>query len=329
MGKPRDWGFWTEQKLQMLADYLPAFTKAAKNKARGTTIYLDLFAGDIRNMSRTTGEEISGSPKVALDSTPEFTKVRLFELPPYAARLEADLLAEYPGRDLKVWAGDCNAQIDAALAELAPLRWAPTFAFVDQYAAEVHWSTLEKLAAFKRGSRFKAEMWLLFAHSMLPRGLACEDPKAGADFGERINAMYGCSDWVDAYNDRKVGALSAPDLRSELVNLMRWRLERTLGYKITHSFEMHNTRGRAIYTMIFATDNDAGNAIMSSIYRKAAQRQPEMRAEAVAAKQARKEEEDGVVGLFAPLPRAVPASARVDYIHTPPRPPYRRSAEAS
>lgn len=125
MAKARNWGFWTEQKLQMLADYLPAFTRASKIKARGKTIYLDLFAGDIRNMSRTTGEEISGSPKVALDTVPEFTKVRLFELQPFAKRLEADLRAEYPGRDLRVWPGDCNAQIDAALAELVPLRWAP------------------------------------------------------------------------------------------------------------------------------------------------------------------------------------------------------------
>ena len=68
---------------------------------------------------------------------------------------------------MKVWPGDCNEQIDAALAELAEanLRWAQTFAFVDQYAAEIRWTTLEKLAAYKQRSRFKVEMWLLFAHS--------------------------------------------------------------------------------------------------------------------------------------------------------------------
>lgn len=206
-----------------------------------------------------------------------------------------------------------------------------TFAFVDQYAAEVHWVTLEKLAAFKRGSgsKFKAEMWLLFAHSMLPRGLAGDDPDAVAAFGGRIDAMYGCHDWAEAYEDRREGILTPRELRFELVNLMRWRLENTLGYKITHSFEMLNTKGVPIYTMLFATDNDAGNSIMSSIYRKAAQRQPEMRAQAVAAKLARKEEEEGLGGLFPPLPRIVPADAKLDYVHTPPRPPYRRRAQAS
>ena len=329
MGRGRDWGFWTEQKLQMLADYLPAFTQAAKNKAHGRTVYLDLFAGDTRNMSRTTGEEISGSPRVALDTSPEFTKVRLFELPRHAARLEAELTAEYPGRDLRVWAGDCNEQIDAALAELATFNRAPTFAFVDQYAAEIHWATLEKLAAFKRGSRYKVEMWLLFAPSMLPRGLAAEDPRVGAEFRTRIDAMFGSQAWTAIYDDRKAEYLSGADFRSEMVNLMRWRLENNLGYKNTHSFEMLNTRGVSLYTMLFATDNDAGNRIMSWIYRKAARRQPEMRAQAVAARQARKEEKEGCGGLFAPPPRVVPADARIEYVHTPPRPPYRRRARAS
>jgi len=44
MPKDRSWGFWTEQKLAMLADYLPAFTTASKKAP--TKLYLDLFAGD-------------------------------------------------------------------------------------------------------------------------------------------------------------------------------------------------------------------------------------------------------------------------------------------
>ena len=84
---PRTWGYWTEQKLSMLAAYLPAFTTASQRSPR--TLYLDLFAGDNRNLSRTTGEEISGSPRVALNTVPAFAKVILFEMPAQAARLDA------------------------------------------------------------------------------------------------------------------------------------------------------------------------------------------------------------------------------------------------
>ena len=61
---------------------------------------------------------------------------------------------------------------------------------------------------------------------------------------------------------------------------MRWQLERALGYRFTHSFELKNTRGATLYHMIFATDHDAGTRIMESIYNNAAQRVPEMQKEA-------------------------------------------------
>src|SRR3954454_18830045 len=67
---PRTWGYWTEQKLSMLDAYLTKFTTASKRSPR--TLYLDLFAGQDRNASRTTGEEINGSPRVALDTQPPF-----------------------------------------------------------------------------------------------------------------------------------------------------------------------------------------------------------------------------------------------------------------
>jgi three-Cys-motif partner protein len=304
----------------MLADYLPAFTRASQKSPK--TLYLDLFAGEDRNLSRTTGEAISGSPRVALETIPAFSKVILFELPAQAARLEAQLRADYDGRDFQVVPGDCNLTLAPVLRDLSRVGWdwAPTFALVDQYAAEVHWSTLEQLARFKRPDRSKAELWLLFAPSMLPRGLASEDAKAIERFAGRITAMYGSDDWREPYARRLSGKLSGSGLRDELLNLMRWRLERMLGYRVTHSFGMKNTRGHEIYNMVFATDHAAGEKIMNHIYGKAAEVQPFMRAEAAAKVQAEKEEKSGTPGLFSPPPR------HVDYVrlyqHQPPWPPY-------
>lgn len=316
MPKDRSWGFWTEQKLAMLADYLPAFTTASKRAP--TKLYLDLFAGDARNFSRTTGEEIDGSPRVALLAEPPFTKVVLFELPSLAARLEADLRTEFPGRDLTVVPGDCNDTIDMTLAGLAPLRWSPTFALVDQYAAEIRWPTLDTLAQFRAGPR-KTELWLLFAPSMLPRGLASEDSVAAERFQQRVDAMFGTHDLRSLHERCKAGEISAADLRADLVNLMRWRLETELGYAVTHTFEMKNTRGVPLYEMIFATDDKTGNKIMRSIYEKAARVQPQMKAQAQAKKQAVKDEKSGMIGLFEPL---VPVLSGKLYEHQPPWDPY-------
>ena len=279
---PRPWGYWTEQKLSMLTAYLTAFTKASLRARR--TLYLDLFAGQDRNLSRTTGEEISGSARVALNTEPQFTKVVLFELPAQAAQLEAALREEYAGRDFEVIAGDCNEQLGPVLSRLKRdgWDWAPTFALVDQQAAEIRWSTLELLCAFRREGKPKVELWLLFASSMLPRGLGVEDADAVERFADRITAMYGSEEWRDAYEARRRGLLSPAELRDELLNLMRWRLEKVLGYEVTHYFEMKNTRGMPIYNMVFASDHEAGDKIMKHTYGKAAEVRPQMQAEAAA-----------------------------------------------
>jgi len=112
--------------------------------------------------------------------------------------------------------------------------------------------------------------------------------------------MFGCSDWQKAYAACKAGDLTPTALREELVNLMRWRLETELGYAVTPSFEMKNLGGVPLYTMIFATDNATGNKVMSWIYDKAAKAQPQMKVEALAKRQAGRDERTGVLGLFEP-----------------------------
>jgi hypothetical protein len=52
------------------------------------------------------------------------------------------------GADQQPW---LHGQPEEVLADLGQWRWAPTFVFADQQAAEVHWETLRKIAAFRNG----------------------------------------------------------------------------------------------------------------------------------------------------------------------------------
>ena len=231
---PRAWGWWTEQKLDILSDYLTAFNKASAKA--GTTVYLDLFAGRAQNVSRSRTEHlIRGSARRALETTPPFTVLRFFELAGRAAELKAALEAEYPGfRDrFKVVPGDCNTTIPAALAELADLNWAPTFAFLDQQSTEVQWPTLRHLARHKREDKWKTELWLLCASGLLPRGLRLRTEAIDTATADRMSAMFGTDMWTEALDATRAGEFSGSDFRFELTNLMRWRLEQDLGYKTT------------------------------------------------------------------------------------------------
>ncbi len=163
------WGWWTRHKLQILEDYLQAFAQATKSVEE--RIYLDLFAGWPENVSRETDEQILGSVHRALRTRPPFTRLCLLEMDGKAQRLDAAIHKAYPARHgIRVYPGDCNGQVSQALADLKQVSWAPTFAFIDQFDPEVHWSTLEQIASFRRG-KTKAEMWILFASGQYPRGL--------------------------------------------------------------------------------------------------------------------------------------------------------------
>ena len=196
--------------------------------------------------------------------------------PAKAAQLEAELRVDYPDRDFEIIAGNCNELIGPVLQRLRRDGWRAgrqTFTLLDQHAAEITWSTLEALSTFNRRETAKVELWLLFAPSMLPRGLA------GVDADSRTVRRSHHRDvrhrgLAGALRCSAAGADHRRRLRDELLNLMRWRLENVLGYRVTHSFRMRNTRDLAIYNMVFATDHLAGEKIMSHIYRTAAEAQP-------------------------------------------------------
>jgi three-Cys-motif partner protein len=272
----------------MLADYLAGFATASKGQSE--RVYLDAFAGEGSGLDRLTGEEFPGSARIALEAGEGagFTRFRYFEKGQRAGDLETQLRRDYPGRDIKVYEGDCNVTILDALGELKNLNWAPTFAFLDPDGMELAWDTLHALADHKRGYRssastkpeYKVELWMLFPTSGIVRTLALKEEKVSDADIARANRLFGTDRWKPIHELRLTGTSSAEEAREEYVNLMRWRLERVLGYRFAHPFELKNTKGSTLYHMIFATDSDAGTRIMAAIYANAAKRLPDMLEEA-------------------------------------------------
>lgn len=318
---PREWGWWTRQKLDILGAYLQEFARASSKVEE--RIYLDLFAGWAENRDRDTGEQFLGSVHRALAARPEFTRVCLFELASKAAALRETLADMYPGRSgITVYPGDCNATIPRAFADLASVRWAPTFAFVDQFDSEIRWRTLQQISRFRRGAT-KAEMWILFGTSFYQRGLNVKKPMMDARYGEEMTAMFGTEDWVPIIQARRQGALTPGGAREELLNLMRWRLQDELGYRFSYSLTMINTNGHDLYDMIFVSDHQAGEKIMRHLYGKAKGEQGELLRQAQRRRNERRRADAGLVPLFEVEDGATAVSSvSVDFSQEPPLPPY-------
>lgn len=319
----RPWGFWTESKLDMLSAYLPAFTSASKKAP--STVYLDLFAGQDTNISRDTGKPLDGSLRRALQSVP-FAIVRGFELHRARARsLQDAYRAEFPDRDLVVFAGDVHDTLAGALRGLASYRWSPTFAFVDPDGVEARWKLLEALATHKAAGQTKVELFLLLASPQIVRVVNDYLDSNDLEHAEQqVTDLFGCAEWQPILAARRSGALDAAGTRDELTNLMRWRLEKMLGYGYTHALRLTNIQGVPLYDMVFATDHAIGDKIMRSVYGAAAQRFPRMRQEARARHRDHQERKTGAGGLFTheELLQDAPLRANESYERLPPTPPY-------
>jgi three-Cys-motif partner protein len=272
----RGWSYWSRNKLEILQGYLPAFNNAAKSVEQ--RVYIDLMAGEPENFDRDTRVTFDGSARIALATQPGFTRFAFGEELAKASRLKADLDRRYPGAPFRVYPGDCNVTIDQMLADLNDVSWAPTFAFLDQQAAELRWETMAKLAAF-RGGKTKAEQWILWSPAMIVKGVRGTNGNA---FADRVDRLYGSGRWrqiLEARVDTK--SITAPAFRGEMVNLLRWQFEHELGYQHTIRIPMTMKNNTEIYDMVFATDHPAGLKIMSHLYRKAAEREPHMKQEAI------------------------------------------------
>jgi three-Cys-motif partner protein len=289
----REWQYWTRNKLDILAGYLPAFNTASMGKA-SERLYIDLMAGQPGNRDKTSGQEFDGSARLALQSEPGFTRHAFCEEASRAGVLESDLRTRFPHKDFAVYGGDCNRTIDQVLSDLSDWRWAPTFAFIDQQAAEVTWTTLAKVSAFRKGQR-KTELWVLASPAMIAKGVAGTN---GAEFATRVDKLYGNRDWRKIQAARDDRRISPAQYRDDMVDLLRWQLQNEMGYAQTERIPMRMTQGTPIYDMVFATDHPVGVSIMTHLYRRAAEREPRMIAEAKTVRSKRRDERAGLMSLF-------------------------------
>lgn len=295
--RDKGWDWWSELKLGVLEDYLKGFTTAVRGRSGGAN-YLDLFAGSFDNDRRYGGGTFPGSSQIALTTEPAFTKLVFFELQVPGARLKAEIESARPSdRRWRVVEGDCNVTLPSALAALDSVRWAPTFAFLDPRGLQVSWSTVQRLADWRRGKKTKVEQWILMPEPAIARVLGLRGVQ-GRRSAKRLDRLFGCRDWLPIHQARRNGELSADEMRAEFVNLYRWRLEESLGYRTTHALQIVTTDNRPVYTLVFATDSHPGDRIMGHLYGSAATAKiPALQARAQVARQLRQESQAGVLRL--------------------------------
>ncbi|OYV04782.1 MAG: hypothetical protein CFE26_15050 [Verrucomicrobiales bacterium VVV1] len=196
-------GGWSDKKLNVLAEYLQAYTTVLKNQPF-ELLCIDAFAGagralveEQREDSLFDNSEIEsdasyrhGSPLQAIQNEPPFQRFIFIDRNEESMESLRDQCeatdAGKAGR-ISYITGDANAE----LLKIAQQDWRQRrgVAFLDPYALHVTWDTIKAIADTKA-----IDMWLLFpamaVNRMLPRSGTV--PPVWAD---KLTETFGNDEW--------------------------------------------------------------------------------------------------------------------------------------
>ena len=182
-------GNWTEEKLNIFTSYLDAYLIALQNQ-KFKKIYIDAFAGTGEIETSDGGQFLVGSAKRALTSEKKFDHYYFIEADSQkAGELQNMINSEFPQMRgiVTIYCGDANDKL-AEIISNVDWRYNRGLLFLDPYATQVNWVTLENVAQTK-----SIDVWYLFPFFALERML----PKNGkyAKWENCIDRLLGDSGW--------------------------------------------------------------------------------------------------------------------------------------
>lgn len=259
-------GLWTEIKLQILRDYSAAYSAIlSKQTAIRHYAYIDGFAGAGNHISKTTGEEIDGSPSIALSQ--QYTHYHFIDLDGQRAdRLRT--LAD--GRsDVSVYEGDCD---DVLMNQVLPQcrydQFRRALCLLDPYGLNPKWEVVEKIGKMK-----SVEIFLNFMIMDANMNVLWTDPYRVAESQRaRMNAFWGDDTWkTAAYKTCRglFGDMQEKTTNDDVVAAYRCRLKEVAGFKyVPEPLPMKNRTGAVVYYLFFASHNPTGDKIARAVFKK-------------------------------------------------------------
>lgn len=251
-------GAWTKEKLMVISLYLDAYTTALKNQPFDL-VYLDAFAGEGYWRPKSSEEVYDGSPRIALqvDDKP-FDKIVLIEKDPADCESLRALLKDFPGRNIEIRNGDANEEVARFCSGMQ--RNERAVVFLDPFATEVRWGTVEKLARTK-----KVDCLLLFPLGAVARMMQ-RNGEPNSELKGQLDSIFGSREpWESLYDQSpqlNLWANPAPERTggSEAVSrVFRTRLE-SIFASVT-SKALRNSKNSPLFELFFAASNPKGAPI--------------------------------------------------------------------
>ena len=269
-------GEWTARKLGALDSYLKAYTTALK-KQPFNLIYIDAFAGAGETITRNSGVTGAGDDKAYREGSPLIAVKHKFDRYIFIEKdkqkiqeLEKHINEKVERSDhIEYLQGDANEVLPRVLGDI-PWEENRAVAFVDPFATQVKWTTIEAIAETKA-----IDLWLLFpamaANRMLIRhgGPDSIDPS----WQKKLTDLFGTSEWREAFYRPPAPSLfgdesSEKDSYNTFLNMSNFvtdRLKTIFAAVNKKPLILTTTSGTPLFLFCFAASNPKGAPIAVNI----------------------------------------------------------------
>lgn len=266
-------GDWTAEKLERVRKYLVAYAQIMKNK-RFKFAYIDAFAGTgYRTGTKTktrpdllfpgqdedSKEFLDGSARIALQVQPRFDKYIFIEKDPERYLELEKLRSEFPHLQDDIILK--NEEANAYIQDLCLNRdWRNRRAvlFLDPFGMQVTWDTIRAIA-----KTHAIDLWILFPLGIGVNRLITRSGKMRDSWREKLDDMFGASDWYEAFYqpkaqkgffDAETSMVKASDFDS-ISNYFVKRLKTIFAGVAENPLPLFNSRNNPLFLLCFATGN--------------------------------------------------------------------------
>src|ERR1035437_1952620 len=260
-------GYWTEIKLLILKEYPDAYAKVLMSHPSIRHVaYIDAFAGAGAHISKTSGEQIDGSPALALSIKPPFSHYHFIEMDENRAKR---LRQQHPQPEVTVYHGDCNqVLLRDVFSECRYKDFRRALCLLDPYALNPNWEVVKTA-----GQMGRIEIFLNFMIMHANMNVLWSNPDTvPAAQAARMTAFWGNDSWRKAAYKTQPGLFGPMEEKATneaVVTAYRERLQKVAGFEyVPEPIPMRNSRGATIYYLFFASHNSTGSKIAESVFKK-------------------------------------------------------------
>jgi three-Cys-motif partner protein len=265
-------GPWSEIKLEILRKYAASYSRILKSHGFRHG-YIDAFSGPGLHVRKADGEEVLGSPLVALGITPPFDEYHFIDLDGE----KVDFLKSQVGNrpDVTFYNVDSNqVMLESILPRFSYTKRTRALCVLDPYGLTLDWKVVCAAACSRA-----VEVFINFPIMHMNRN--CKHEQISTIRRGELDSMdrfWGDRSWHASMFQPSAQTslfgheeMDKTDNR-DLINAYCERLKEIAGFGfVADPLAMRNSRNAIVYYLIFAGPNKTGWKIVQDIYGKYAQ----------------------------------------------------------